>query len=136
MYIVHKRFKHRGIYHVGEKSDPPFNLARGTALVCKGNTLYTLDGKPICYITSEDAHQHFANDKDGRGLRRGDLTQAIQAQLQKKNHHQERWDKVWDDRICQKYKRTEHADYWLWNHDFFEAAIFDLEYILQLVKGV
>lgn len=136
MYIVHKRFKHRGIYHFGAKSDPPFNLARGTVLLCKGNTLYTLDGKPICYITSEDAHQHFANDKDGQGLKRGQLTQEIQAQLQKKNHHQERWDKVWDDPICQKYKRTEHADYWLWNHDFFEAPIFDLEYILQLVKGV
>lgn len=136
MYIVHKRYKRRGIYHAGEKSAPPFNLARGTVLICKNNTLYTLDGKPICYIKSEDAHQHFANDKDGQGLKRGDLTQAIQKQLQKKKHHQDRWDKIWEDRICQKYKRTEHADYWLWSHDFFEAPISDLNHIFCLIKSI
>lgn len=138
MYITHKRFNHRGLYHAapGKSSEPPFNLPRGTVLICKEAVLYTLDGKQVSFITSEDAHQHFANDADGHGLDRGDLTQSIQRILRKKKNHQERWDKVWADPICQKYKRTEIADHWLWNHAFFEAPIFDLKYILGLLKGV
>ena len=138
MYITHKRFNKRGFYHLipNKKSEPPFNIPRGTVLRCEDNMLITDDGKPVCFTTSEDAHQHFANNDDGKGMERGDLTKSIQAQLKKKERHQDRWDKVWDDPICQKYKRTENADYWLWNHAFFEAPIFDLQYIFKLVKTV
>ena len=45
----------------------------------------------------------------------------------------EAWERVFDDDLTQKYKRPEHADYWLWNHDFFNAPIDDLEYIFKLV---
>ena len=30
-------------------------------------------------------------------------------------------------------KRKEHEDFWLWNHDFYNAGIDDLKYIAKLV---
>lgn len=35
---------------------------------------------------------------------------------------------------CLKYKRKDHEDFWLWNHDFYNASIEDLEYIKSLIK--
>lgn len=86
---------------------------------------------PICYTTSENAHQYFARDDDGNGMERGYLTQEIQRLLR---GHQKRWDRVWADPVCRAYKRTEHEDYWLWNHEFFNADIETLRYIHKLVK--
>ena len=60
-------------------------------------------------------------------MERGRMTKAIQSILGKKDvRHQERWDKVWEDELCQKYKRKEYANYWLWNHEFYNAPIEDL----------
>lgn len=94
-----------------------------------------LDGNPLCKTTSENAHMFFAVDEDGMGMERGELTRKIINKLKNRDdNHQERWDKVWDDALCQKYKRKEHADHWLWNHAFYSASIEDLEYILRLVS--
>ena len=35
--------------------------------------------------------------------------------------------------LAQKYRRSEHVNYWLWNDDFYNAPIEDLEYIAELV---
>lgn len=35
--------------------------------------------------------------------------------------------------LCQKYKKAGHEDYWLWNHDFYNADIEDLKYIANLI---
>ena len=92
------------------------------------------DGKLLCVVTSENAHQFFARDDDGAGMLRGKLTQAIQKTLAKRDaNYQNRWDKVWDDPACQPYKRIEYADFWLWNHDFFNADIDTLRHIAKLV---
>ena len=40
---------------------------------------------------------------------------------------------VWEDPTCQPYKRIEYADFWLWNHDFFNADIDTLRHIAKLV---
>jgi hypothetical protein len=96
--------------------------------------MITYDNKPVCVLTSQNAHEYFARNDDEQGVFRGKLTSAIVAKLSKRDgEHQKRWDKVWEDTRCHKYKRPEHADHWLWNHDFFNAPIEDLVYIANLI---
>ncbi|MBO5969801.1 MAG: isoaspartyl peptidase [Clostridia bacterium] len=125
-YIIHRRFK-------GTSISGEINLPALTICELENNILFH-DGKPLCYATSENAHQHFALDTDGCGLERGKLTQAIMATLAKRDeNYQARWDKVWEDKLCQKYKKEEYDDYWLWNHAWYNAPILDLRYIAGLV---
>lgn len=126
-YIVHKRFKDRAI--CGDVNIPAMTECE------EHNNMIYHDGKPICLITSENAHIYFAPNDDENGLRRGELTRQITAILRRKDElYQNRWDRVWSDELCRKYKRPEHTDHWLWNHEFYNANIDDLEYILNLIK--
>lgn len=125
-YVVHKRFKAKAL--CGE-----VNLPARTACECE-NGVITHHGNKLCFFTSSNAHQFFASDEDGMGMVRGKLTQAIQKTLGKRDkHHQDRWDKVWDDPVCQAYKRDDDDERWLWNHDFFGADILTLRHIAHLV---
>ena len=125
-YIVHRRFRDRAICGV-------INLPACTVCETAGNVIYH-DGKPLLATTSENAHQYFSRNDDGCGLERGHLTQAIQKRMQKRDaQYQARWNKVWADPLCRKYKRPEHADFWIWNHDFFNAPLEDLRHIAALV---
>lgn len=125
-YIVHKRFKDKAF--CGDVNIPATTVLESV----DGVILY--DGQPICFETSENAHQFFARNDDGNGMQRGRLTQAIQKKLAKRDkHHQERWDRVWDDPACQPYKRVDFGDYWLWNHEFFNADVDVLKHIAELV---
>lgn len=125
-YIVHKRFKGKAI--CGEVNLP------ATTVCEEADGGIFCDGRLICLAVSENAHQFFARDDDGAGMLRGRLTQAIQRTLSKRDaNYQDRWDKVWDDPTCQPYKRIEHADFWLWNHEFFNADIDTLRHIARLV---
>lgn len=128
-YITYRRFKGRAICGM-------VNLPAGT--ICDAhNGFLTFGGKPLCVLTSENAHQHFARNDDGKGMERGQLIRSILNRLQKQDDtHQDRWDKVWDDPLCQKYKRADHADNWLWNHAFFNASIADLTHIWNLIKAI
>lgn len=124
--ICHKRFKAKAI--CGGVNIP------ATAVCEEVDGFIFQDGKPICACNSENAHQHFARNDDGQGMVRGKLTQAIQKTLAKKDKNQQfRWDKVWGDPICRKYKRVDHADFWLWNHEFFNAKIDDLYHIAAII---
>lgn len=125
-YIVCRRFKGKALCGY-------INLSAMTECECiKG--VITHKGKPICYAASENAHQFFATNEDGMGMERGRLTQEIQKELAKLDaDHQKRWDKVWDDPVCHKYKREDHEDHWLWNQAFFGAGIDDLRHIARLV---
>ena len=126
-YITHKRFKGKAI--CGD-----VNLPAMTECESDGSFIQH-DGKVLCAIKSENARQYFSSNDDGRGLERGRLTQDIQKLLAKRDDgYQSRWDKVWADPLCRKYKRVEHNDYWLWNHKFFNAPISDLEYIYKLIR--
>ena len=49
---------------------------------------------------------------------------------------EKRWDVVWNDLTCRKYKRKEFADFWLWNHDFYGASLDDLQYIKKILMEV
>lgn len=121
--IVFQRFKGKCLCGTA-------NIPVMTDAVQKDGIIW-VDGYPICYETSENAHRHFARNDDGNGLERGRLTREIQRRLK---NRKEKWDKVWEDPLCQKYKRQDHPDHWLWNHDFYNAPIEDLQYILHLIR--
>lgn len=125
-YIVHRRFKEKAI--CGYVNIP----AQTVCEVESGFIMY--NGKQLCATRSENAHIYFAVNDDGLGMKRGALTRKIINTLKNKDDlHQKRWDAVWDDQLCQKYRRHNHDDHWLWNHLFFNADIKDLQYILKLV---
>lgn len=155
-YIVTKRFKGKSICGI-------VNLPYGTACELRGETIYH-GGEPLCFVTSENAHNYFSRNDDGQGERRGALVREIMGRLtsprarRKPNPEYplaeyymtakesakreasrkariEAWGRVWDAPAIRKYKRVEFADYWLFNHDFYNAPIADLEYILKVVKG-
>lgn len=125
-YICHKRFRAKAV--CGEVNIP-------ATTVCEAmNGFIFHNGNPICACKSENAHQYFARNDDEQGMARGKLTQAIKKTLAKKDkNHQCRWDKVWGDPICQKYKRSDHEFFWVWNHDFFAADISDLCHIADMI---
>ena len=126
-YIVHRRFKTTAICGA-------VNLPAGTICELRNSILF-YEGRPLCVVSSENAHQHFARNDDGKGMERGQLIRAIITRLQKRDdNYQSRWDKVWEDSLCRKYKRTEHHD-WLWNHAFYNASMEDLEHIAELVNA-
>ena len=131
-YIVHRRFRNKTVHN-------DFNIPAMTECD-EVNGIIMYKGKEVCYIKSRNAHQYFARNDDGNGMLRGKLTQAILNVLSKHDdpHLQDRWDKVWDDPLCQPYRRTEFEDMWAWNHDFYEADIGVLKHIAKLVgvKGV
>lgn len=125
-YIVRKRFKTIAI--CGEVNIPALSICQQV-----GGFIY-FNGKLLCRSTSENAHQYFSRNDDGCGIRRGELVQSIVDKLQKRDSgYDMRWNLVWNDNVCLKYKRPEHTDIWLWNHEFYEASIKDLEYIESLV---
>lgn len=125
-YITIKRARFRSI---SGDANIPYN----TKIDCLNGVL-SINGNPLCGDHSQNAYDFFARNDDGNGLLRGKLTQAIQQLLSKRDtQHQTRWNKVWNDTTCQKYKRKEHTNYWLWNHDFYNASIYDLQYIAKLI---
>lgn len=125
-YIIHTRFRGKAL--CGEVNIPACSPAE------EENGLISVDGMPICYANSHIAHQHFSRNDDGKGLLRGKYTQAIQKKLAKVDPlRQTRWNQIWADPFCRKYKRTEHADHWLWNDDFFQADIESLEHIAGII---
>lgn len=125
-YVTIKRTRFKSI-------SGDINLPYNTEVELIDNFL-SLDGKKLCLITSSNAHTFFAINKDGRGQERGKLrSDIINTLTNRDDNYQNRWDKIWSDELCAKYKRHEHKDYWLWNHDFYEAPIEDLEYIFNLI---
>lgn len=128
-YVVYRPFKGTAIY--GGDFDLP------VMTICESTKGYIHDNNKIyCYDHSENAHKYFARNDDGLGMKRGNLIQNITSKLSNKTSpsYQELWDKIWNDERCQKFKRPEHNDYWLWNHDFYNAEIEDLEYIWNLIS--
>ena len=126
-YIARKRARFSGIGGI------PVNIPYGTVLEVKEDFIL-FDGRPVCAVTSQNAYDYFSQNDDGCGRERGALVAAIIARLEKKGDgHQDRLDQVWDDPLCQKYRRPEHEDFWLWNYDFFNAPVADLRHIARLI---
>lgn len=128
-YLVTRRFKTKAI--CGE-----VNLAYGTECFSQGNVIYRQDRQPLCLITSENAHMYFTVNDDGLAKERRQLIEDIAKLLSDEKRMEKRWDVVWNDLTCRKYKRKELADFWLWNHDFYGASLDDLQYIKKLLMEV
>ncbi len=129
-YITTKRFKTKAMCG-------PVNIPYGVECEAIGNTIF-FHGLPLCYTTSQNAHDYFARNDDGQGLMRGKIIQDIQKMLSDKrdqSRYEYRWSKIWANDLCYKYKRVEHEDFWLWNHEFYNAPIEDLQYIANLVDS-
>lgn len=125
-YLARKRARFEGICgHV--------NIPYGTALTVQDGFLMH-QNKPLCGITSQNAYDFFSQNDDGMGRERGDLVGRILSRLQKRDSgYQARWNKVWEDARCQKYKRPEHEDHWIWNFDFYNGPVEDLRHIAGLI---
>lgn len=128
-YITTKRF-------VGDAICGRLSIPHGAKLEAKDGFIVCEHG-PVCAVTSQNAYDHFSQDDDWQGLERGKLVQDILHRLHKLKRHEQRsaiiWGKIWADARCQKYKRPEHTDHWLWNYDFYNASIDDLQYIRNLI---
>lgn len=125
-YLCRKRARFDGI-------SGQVNIPYGTALICQDGFLMH-QNKPLCGITSQSAYDFFSQNDDGMGRERGDLVGRILSKLQKRDAgYQARWNKVWEDSRCQKYKRPEHEDHWIWNFDFYNGPVEDLRYIAALI---
>lgn len=129
-YICFNRFKQKAL--CGE-----VNIPYGTKLDEVNNAI-SYCGNPICYTKSQNAYDYFARNDDGKGLERGKLTTEIIKLLnnRKDGKYQDRWDRIWGDLSLLKYKRPEHDDYWLWNYDFFNASIEELNRIKSMILEV
>mgnify|MGYP000021426100 FL=1 len=71
---------------------------------------------------------------DGMGQERGELLNRIIPKLEKRDAgYQARWGKIWEDALCQKYKRPDQEEHWIWNFDFYNGPVEDLRYIAALI---
>lgn len=133
-YVARRRARFKGC------NGQQVNIPYGSILVAQDGFLLW-EGQPLCVATSQNAHDFFSQNDDDLGLERGELVAAILSRLgtppnasqKHRDAIQARWDKVWPDALCQKYKRVEHEDFWIWNHDFYNAPLTDLRHIAALV---
>lgn len=124
-YIARKRARFKGL-------SGNVNIPYGSLLEARGGFLFYKDVR-LCTVTSQNAYDFFSVNDDGRGIERGGLVGAIKARLEKRDgSYQARWDKVWSAPVCQRYRRPERDD-WIWNHDFYNAPVEDLQVIARLV---
>ena len=125
-YITRKRARIEGI--CGK-----VNIPYGTALETKdGYLLY--EGSRLCVVTSQNAYDFFTQNDDGMGQERGELLNRIIPKLEKRDAgYQARWGKIWEDALCQKYKRPDQEEHWIWNFDFYNGPVEDLRYIAALI---
>ena len=112
----------------------PVNLPYGTEVSSDGAFL-TVNGEKLCSITSQNAYDYFSRDDDGMGLERGKLVQDIRRTLERRDaKHQARWDKLWADAGANRLRRADHKDFWVWNHDFYNADVNELRRIRLLLE--
>lgn len=128
-YITHHRYKAEGA--CGERMNIPY----GTTFNTIGKFIATEDGKAICYTTSENAHLHFARNDDGRGLERGALTYAI-AYGQRRTPSGFRFTEEEIDILERDWRHflRDDVDVILFNHDFFEADVAELERLAAAIN--
>ena len=82
--------------------------------------------------------EYFARNDDGLGLKRGKLSHAIIDKMllqpnETKEEWQKRWDILWKDAICNKYRKDYSETTFLWGIDFYNAPLLDLYHIATLV---
>lgn len=127
-YVVVRRAKINGI-------SIRVNLPYGYKVERFGDYLFQ-NGCRICSIKSETGRTYFSPNADGNGLKRGELIRSIKEILERQDsNNKKRWDRIWGSLLCKRYQNTDHLDVWVWNQQFYEAPIEDLERILALVSA-
>ena len=125
-YVCRKRARFKAI--CGQ-----VNIPYGTTLNGQGGFLI-LNDLPVCSATSQNAYDFFTQNDDGMGQERGELLNRIIPKLEKRDAgYQARWGKIWEDALCQKYKRPDQEEHWIWNFDFYNGPVEDLRYIAALI---
>ena len=126
-YIVTNRFK-------GQAICGAVNLPYGTTCEMQDGYLILDDGRRLCAVTSQNAYDHFSRDDDGLGRERGKLVKDIRRTLERRDaKYQARWDRLWADVGANRLRRADHKDFWVWNHDIYNADIPDLKHIANLI---
>ena len=125
-YIVRRRARFLSICG-------PVNLPYGTEVSSDGAFL-TVNGEKLCSITSQNAYDYFSRDDDGLGKERGKLVKDIRRTLERRDaKHQARWDKLWADAGANRLRKADHKDFWVWNHNFYNADVNELRRIRLLL---
>ena len=130
-YITIKRYKR-------DDAGGRFNIPYGTDIESHDGMLWHQDHF-ICADHSAVMREYFARNDDGNGLWRGKLSHAIIDELHMRDGEtldewNKRWEPVWNDKICRKYKKdVDSTTTFLWSIDFYNAPILDLLYIAGLV---
>ena len=136
-YVVHHRFK--TVAACGER----LNLPYGTKVREDDGCILTDDGKLICFTSSRNGRQYFANDSDGRGLERGKLTHAI-AYGKRKNIQVMPDGEPYGYRFTEDERSMLERDYAHWlrqdvdtilfNDAFFNADVEELQELANTLK--
>lgn len=129
IYITTKRIKRKGI-------DGNFNIPYNTNIESHDGFLWH-NGKRICSDHSAVMREYFARNDDGLGLKRSKITKSIiDAMLMREGETKEdwlkRWDILWDDPVCNKYRKDSSETTFLWGIEFFNAPLLDLYHIATL----
>lgn len=115
------------------------HLPYGTICYAYDGFLYCSMGK-LCAITSQNAYDYFSQDDDGNGLIRGKIVKKILDIIQKSKSDNIKnaaiWNAIINDTTCRKYKRTDFNDFWIWNYEFYNANLQDLEHIMEVINNV
>lgn len=157
-YLVCKEFNEDGIWG-------RFNLAKNTVVEVKelngANCLYTLDGKPICYVGSQKAFDYFARNNDGQANQRFELTHKIIETLkQYKEEYAKQVAKIQNNFMLPPEEREQRVNELVnygqeafellqedvvtsklltdgfWKYDFYNANISDLKLAMALIESV
>lgn len=128
-YITTKRFKRKGM-------DGDFNIPYGTTIESENGYLW-LGGKRICSEKSATMREYFARNDDGLGQKRSKVAHSIiDAMLMQdgetKENWQKRWDVLWEDPVCNKYRKDYSETTFLWGISFYNAPLLDLYHIAAL----
>lgn len=130
-YIVKTRYKKIGMN--GKTWNLPYGIVCNTT---SNGQIITYNGIPVCKSHSQDAYDYFVRNDDHKGNKRADLIKDIKSILETHDDdYQTRWNRVWDAPELEKFKRPEHKDFWVWNYDFYNADIIDLEHIVKVIHG-
>lgn len=135
-YFVRKRARFKSA--AGKDVNIPF----GTILEADESGFLQYDGEPLSYSVCDNARNYFVQNDDNQGQIRAELVNRITKELEKRysvntpgfEKHQNMWKKVWEDETCNRYRRKDHEDHWLWDQEFFNAPICDLVYIAKLLN--
>ena len=129
IYITTKRFKRKGM-------DGDFNIPYGTVIESENGYLWH-EGKRICSEKSAVMREYFSKDDDGLGQKRSRIAHGIiDAMLMRdgetKENWQKRWDVLWEDPVCNKYRKDYSETTFLWGIEFYNAPLLDLYHIAAL----